>query len=103
MKETKKSRADWLGLVRSWEASGQSQRLFCESRGLKVATFGYWRRQYLREQSLCEQAVPSGFVALETQFSEASVVKLRLGGLEVELSAEADFVADVLSKLAGRC
>lgn len=97
MKSTKKSRTDWMALVRAWEASGQSQGAFCAAQELSLATFGYWRGQYLREQ-----AAPSGFVALRAK-GESGVVKLRLGGLEVELSAEADFVADVLVKLAGRC
>lgn len=86
-----------MGLVRAWEASGQSQGAFCADRELSLATFGYWRGQYLREQ-----VAPSGFVALRAR-EEPAVVKLRLGGLEVELSAEAGFVADVLVKLAGRC
>jgi hypothetical protein len=97
MKETKKSRIEWLELAGAWEGSGQSQRLFCESHGLKVATFGYWRRQYLGEQS-----APSGFVELAPS-SGPSQVKLRLGGLEVELSGDAVFVAEVIGNLAGLC
>ena len=97
MKSTKKSRTEWLELVRAWEGSGQRQGAFCADRELSLATFSYWRGQYLREQG-----VPAGFVALRAK-ADASVVKLRLGGLEVELSAEADFVADVLVKLARRC
>ena len=86
-----------MELVRAWESSEERQGSFCADRGLSLATFGYWRGQYLRAQ-----AEPSGFVALRAT-EEPSVVKLRLGGLEVELCAEAGFVADVLVKLAERC
>ena len=97
MEERKKTRTDWLALARAWEQSGQSQRDFCAAEGLKPATFSYWRGQYLREGS-----DGAGFVALSTE-AGPSPVRLRLGSVEVELSADADFVADVLLNLAGRC
>lgn len=93
----KKSPADWLALAGAWEESGLSQRAFCVEQGLKLATFGYWRTQYLKSRE-----PEPGFVALRPE-ARAEGVKLRLGGVELELAADADFVADVLLKLAARC
>jgi hypothetical protein len=97
MENTKKSRADWLVLVRAWEDSGLSQRAFCHAQGLKLASFGYWRTQYLKSLE-----PEPGFVGLEPE-SQSEGVKLRVGGVELELAADANFVADVLINLAGRC
>jgi hypothetical protein len=102
MENTKKSRADWLGLARAWEDSGLSQGAFCRERGLKLATFGYWRTQYLREHPGLEPDEGSSFVVLEPERRVTSVT-LRMGGVELELGAEADFLADVLLKMAERC
>jgi len=98
MNSIKRTKAEWLALVRSWEESGESQRAFCSAQGVKLATFTYWRGRYLREEGAGE----AGFVALRPQ-AEPDRVRLRVGGLEVELAAGADFVAEVLLKLAGRC
>lgn len=98
MENSKKTRVEWLALVGEWEESGESQRAFCEAHGLKMATFGYWRGQHLREVS----SPDAGFVALKP-LAGLEGVRLRMGGLEVELLAEAGFVAEVLLKLAGRC
>lgn len=35
----------WTKQIREWEASGVSQRAYCEREGLKFAAFDYWRRQ----------------------------------------------------------
>jgi hypothetical protein len=36
---------DWTRHIKNWEASGLSQRAYCEREGLKISTFDYWRRQ----------------------------------------------------------
>ncbi|MDX2249191.1 MAG: transposase [Bacteroidia bacterium] len=98
MKTNKKTRSEWLALVENWKQSGQSQRAYCESHGVNAATFSYWRGQYLRDGS----KTPAGFVALKPM-PEPEGIKLRLGGLEVELIGGAAYVAEVLLKLAERC
>lgn len=35
----------WRGLVDSWERSGLSQSEFCRRRGVKLVTFGWWKRR----------------------------------------------------------
>ena len=101
MEKTKRTRTSWLTLVRDWELSGQSQRTYCASHGLKLGTFSYWRSQYLHGQERMSEPV-SGFTSLIPSGS-VGMVKLRLGGLEVELSSEASFVADVLLRLSAQC
>jgi hypothetical protein len=34
-----------LALLADWERSGQTIEEFCSVRGIKAATFGYWRRE----------------------------------------------------------
>ncbi len=36
----------WSGHVAEFKSSGLSQRVFCEQRGLKVSTLGYWSRRF---------------------------------------------------------
>lgn len=33
---------EWAGHVKSWRASGESARAYCERRGLKLSRFRYW-------------------------------------------------------------
>lgn len=35
----------WTQRLKDWEASGVTQRAYCEREGLKYGTFDYWRRQ----------------------------------------------------------
>lgn len=37
--------AAWRETLRQFEASGLSQRAFCEAEDLSLSTFGYWRRK----------------------------------------------------------
>ena len=36
---------NWEGLVAAWEKSGLSQSEFCRRRGVKLVTFGWWKRK----------------------------------------------------------
>lgn len=44
------SRPQWYSHIEAWEQSGKSQALFCRELNLSLATFSYWRTQYLEEQ-----------------------------------------------------
>jgi hypothetical protein len=35
----------WSEVIREQQASGQTQRAFCEARGLNVGTFAWWKRK----------------------------------------------------------
>lgn len=45
MKADETKRSDWERRIRGWEASGLSQRAYCERAGLKWSNFDYWRRR----------------------------------------------------------
>lgn len=38
---------NYFNLVEAWENSGQTQKRFCESRGVNYKTFTKWRGKYL--------------------------------------------------------
>ncbi len=35
----------WQQHIDAWRQSGQSQHCYCQTHGLALATFGYWRRK----------------------------------------------------------
>lgn len=102
----KRSGADWLALAGAWEESGLSQGAFCRERGLKLATFSYWRNKYLASQRDAE----ADFVALVPRsepLAGPSGERIMLHYGEVSLafaaSTPAGYVADVMFNLARRC
>ena len=48
------TRQVWIDHIATWSASGQTQRGYCEARGLRYHAFDYWRRFVLQQ----EQDVP---------------------------------------------
>ena len=53
--------AYWQQRVAGWQASGQSQKAFCETNDLNFHRFGYWRRKLLNRAE-AERQQESGFV-----------------------------------------
>jgi transposase-like protein len=51
MSEAQK-RDTWAKRMRAWERSGRSRRAWCESNGVNLHTFDYWRRQLRSEPGL---------------------------------------------------
>jgi len=51
----------WQQQVAGWQASGQSQKAFCEANDLNFHRFGYWRRKLLNRTGTRSQK-DSGFV-----------------------------------------
>ena len=46
MAENDKTKLEhWTQRLKDWEASGMTQRVFCEREGLKYGSFDYWCRQ----------------------------------------------------------
>lgn len=46
----KKRKNEMFGYIKDWENSNLSQVKFCEKNGIKLGTFSYWRKQYLRKE-----------------------------------------------------
>ena len=53
--------AYWQQQVAGWQASGQSQKAFCEANDLNFHRFGYWRRK-LPHRTDTGREKDSGFV-----------------------------------------
>jgi len=100
-------RAYWVGVVREWEASGESGAAFCRERDLVYSQFMYWRRQLTG--AVAAPSETPDFVALS--FADdpkvGCGVRVRLGtGVELVLDHGFDVgelrrAAEALG--AGRC
>ncbi len=41
----------WQQHIDAWCQSGESQRCYCQTQGIALATFGYWRRKLKNEST----------------------------------------------------
>ena len=98
------SRTQWYAHIEAWAQSGKPQAQFCRELNLSLATFSYWRTQYLQEQrrsqkleanktgatlTPCKSPSP-GFVAIRPQPQKLSAntiatVQAKLGDLSLAL------------------
>lgn len=96
----RRSAAQWQALVQECDASGISQRAFCERRGLALSTFCQWRRRLEREAGGAGEerpVAPSGLrlipvrVLDEAPASGASGLAVVVGGgVRIELACDFD-------------
>ncbi len=59
----RRTAAEWQQLVEEQQASGSTQKEFCELRGIRAATFGYWKRK-LSAVSSMDQSADSSWLDL---------------------------------------
>ena len=52
----------WQGQVADWQASGLTQKAYCEEQGLRYTAFGYWVRKLRREAEPSPGKKPTCFV-----------------------------------------
>ena len=94
---------EMLTLMKAFESSGQSQRLFWEAHGLPRSTFQYWWRRY-RQSKSSGSSGQGGFIPLEiksgTALSVAGVVITYTDGIRVELPVQvgASFIRQLLDR-----
>lgn len=107
----RRSRAQWRALVVGYEASGLSQRAFCERRGVALSTFRHWREQLAQDPGDVHTAalpavrlVPVQLVAEPAVPAGSGIALLAGGGVRIELAAGFDAVTlqRVLATLVGR-
>ena len=101
-KTRRRTAAQMYPLMEAYAEGGQTQAAFCAAEGLKAGTFQYWWRRY-REEAVGER---SGFVALEPQGAAPleREVELHYGPVRLCLGdAPADYVAELVQKLAASC
>lgn len=87
--------AFWKGHIEGWKESGLSQARYCETQGIKLTTFSYYRHVFLNSTS---SAIKSDFSmkflsvpAKETNFSQPSAAPLQLllpNGIRIGISLD---------------
>ena len=78
----------WAQRIADWQASGLSQRAFCQQQGLAISTFYVWLRKIRQtnEQSIW---VPSAFLPLVIQDKSepcSTTIAVNTNGLAFECS-----------------
>ena len=90
----------WQQHIDDWCQSGQSQQRYCQTHGLALATFGYWRRKLKKgsaEKPLFYPLVLSGrsLVSGTAQVNNASV-RVILGNNRFTIEIDEHFLPAVL-------
>lgn len=95
--------AYWQQQVAGWQASGQSQKAFCETNDLNFHRFGYWRRKLLHRADTIREK-DTGFVpvtlhspSVPTSLSIQIPNGLLLQGIDRE---NLELVCQLLSRLS---
>jgi hypothetical protein len=93
----RRTRAQWRALVAGYEASGVSQRAFCEQRGVALSTFRYWRARLARDagevrpaSARALQLVPVQVLAEPPAGTGSGIVLLAGGGVRIEVATGFD-------------
>lgn len=100
--------AQWKRWIQRWEASGLSQANFCRDHGLKLATFGYWRKKFPAKPGTKPKGrlrlVPVGEVDQQPQSTQSSkqelpsqIITVEVNGATIRL--DADFNTEALKRL----
>lgn len=76
-KSSPRNSAQMFPLIREWESSGLSQKVFCAERGIKAHLFYYWLKRY-RETDQSDRSIGRGFVSVEVEPSSVGVVLAEL-------------------------
>jgi hypothetical protein len=74
--------ACWESIIAEWEASGQSQKAFCEARGLVFPTFAYWRQRIISAAEASSQ--PVAVACYEVQPAAPLMPDIRSHSIETE-------------------
>ena len=104
------ARTKWLKHIRSWKASGDTARVYCERAGINAGTLAWWAWKLRSEGALAECAVDEPGLAPASlsapTFVELAPLELARSGFELEVAAvtvrvPCDFESDSLSRLLG--
>ena len=92
----------WRTHVDTWQASGQSQRAFCQDHALNYAQFTYWRRKFQATKPTAEAS--SGFVPVRyaSPSSDQGLVIALANGVELRGVSRENLavVAQLLTRLS---
>ena len=87
----RRSRAEWLGLVREWQRSGWSVRAFAQAHGISPARLAWWKWQLGRREESArprlvavdvvdDRAVAEGSAADGWELTTADGARLQVRG-----------------------
>ncbi len=82
---TRRSKKQWQQLIALQQASGQSQKAFCQQEELSITTFSYWKKKLRHGQKPTDPSLdissPSAWVELPAELPIANVwhIELDLG------------------------
>jgi len=95
-RKIRRTHSDWKALVDTWQASGQTQKSFCETRKLCYRQFIQWKsrlkQKALAETDGCHRFTPVRLTPTpQSTLLTAHAIQVSLpSGLQVGLSPEAD-------------
>lgn len=110
----RRSRHEWSRIIGEFERSGGTEQAFCRRRGLKVATFRWWRSRLRHESTRgasgvvnllpVELAAPSpAAVASEGALSDGVVIEVAgVALVRVPLGVDVRYVGALVAELR-RC
>jgi|SRR5664279_1770720 len=67
MHATKEQRAQFLAMIKQWQQSGLSQKLFCTENNIAYHVFHYWYGVYKSEQISPESFLPVNVTSVAAQ------------------------------------
>lgn len=87
------TKADWKAIFDEWKASGMRQQQFCETKGIKLHTFSYWRSQLVEKKKQISSFHAVNVKSTSKALSVTQPVSLRLpNGISLTIPATADKV-----------
>lgn len=83
-------RAVWQQRISAWQASGLSQKAWCEREQIPLSSLGYWRKRLRESESPSDEQLAPRFIPVSLTGSSAPVT-IRLGGsVTIEIAAGID-------------
>lgn len=98
-------RVQWKGIIEDWQASGKSQRAYCQHKGYVYSTFCYWNRRL--QQTILRTGTEERVCAVEVgRFPIAPMEKVSSTGKRAVMETEGIVIGfsdcDATITIAGR-
>ena len=84
----RRTREDWLALVKTWEDSKQTQQAFCQDRSLCYRQFNQWKNRFKQENNTVAQFVPVQLKTPTRVASPSGVQVVLPNGIRIEIASE---------------
>lgn len=95
----------WAAQVEAQERSGESQRVFCEARGLSITSLARWRRRLRDEPTALAVRHAPRFVEVELPVVSGPLVRVSVGTLTLDFETlpPPGWVSQLAALEAERC